>query len=263
MNNTTRFRLIAASAVALAAASTASAQAQEGPYIGLGAGVTFPNNSNNSGSFDTAVPATPDFGAIPAGTPLGWNTEFDNGYAINGQVGYAFDNGFRVELEGGYTRNGINRHSGLTVGGANIDNVDVAVLTRGTPSAANPTVGAVINDGEGRVSTIGVFGNVFYDIDTGSSFKPFLGAGIGYQWADIRYRPSGVDVADDSDGGFAYQLMGGASVVLSDRAEIFTQYTWRDRIDTAEVPLNLLPATLGVETGQSIVTAGVRIKLGR
>ena len=254
--------VIAAGAVA-AALFPAAASAKEGPYIGLSGGLVLPGDSNNSGAFDATVPATDDFGAIPAGTPLGWNTEFDNGYAINGQVGYAFNNGFRVELEGSYTRYDVDRHSGLTVGGANIDGVDVAVLTRGAPAATNPSVGAVFADGQGRVSNFGLFGNVFYDINTGSSFKPYVGAGIGYQWADIQYRPSGVDVADDNDGGFAYQLMAGASFAVSDNAEIFGQYTWRDRTDTAEVPLNLLPATLGVETGQSIISAGVRVKFGR
>ena len=148
------------------------------------------------------------------------------------------------------------------MGGANIDDVDVAVLTRSAPADGNPAVGAVIADGRGRVSNFGLFGNVFYDIDTGSSFKPYVGAGLGYQWADIRYNPSGVDVGDDSDGGLAYQLMAGASVALSDQAELFGQYAWRDRTDTAELPLNLVPATLGVETGQSVVSVGVRFRFG-
>jgi opacity protein-like surface antigen len=262
MNVTNKLGLIAAGMAALAA-FPAAASAKEGPYIGVSGGVTLPNDSANSGAFDTAVPATPDFAAIPADTTLGWQTEFDPGYAINGQIGYAFENGFRIELDAAFSRYDIDTHRGLTVGGANIDAVDVAVLTRGAPAAGNPTVGAVIADGQGRVSNFGLFGNVFYDFDTGSDFKPFVGAGIGYQWADIRFAPSGVDVADDSDGGFAYQLMAGASLALSERAEVFGQYTWRDRTDTANVPLNLLPATLGVETGQSIVSAGVRIKLGR
>jgi opacity protein-like surface antigen len=261
MNVTSKACLVAAGTATLAL-FPAAASAKEGPYVGLSAGAALPGDSNNSGAFDATVPATDDFGAIPAGTPLGWKTEFDTGYAIAGQVGYAFENGFRVELEGSYTRYGIDRHSGLTVGGTNIDGVDVAVLTRGAPSAANPTVGEVIDDGQGRVANFGLFGNVFYDINTGGSFKPYVGAGLGYQWADIDYQPSGVDVADDSDGGLAYQLMAGASFALSDNAEIFGQYTWRDRTDTAEVPLNLLPATLGVETGQSIVSAGVRFRFG-
>lgn len=253
-------RLIAAGAAAFLALP--SAALAEGPYVGVSGGISLPGDSRNSGQFDAAVPATPDFAEIPAGTALGWNTEFDNGYAVNGQVGYAFANGLRVELEGAFTRYGIQRHSGLTVGGTNIDAVDVAVLTRGAPSAANPTVGTVLDDGRGRVSNFGLFGNVFYDIETGSGFKPFVGAGIGYQWADVRYRPSGVDVADDSDGGFAYQLMAGASFAVGERAEIFGQYTWRDRTDTADIPLNLLPATIGVETGQSIVSGGVRFRFG-
>lgn len=262
MNVTNKLGLIAAGVASLAALP-AAASAKEGPYIGLSGGIALPNDSNNSGTFDSAVPATDDFGPIPANTPLGWRTEFDAGYAINGQVGYAFDNGFRIELEGAFSRYDVDTHRGLTVGGANIDGVDVAVLTRGAPAMGNPTVGAVIADGRGRVSNFGLFGNVFYDIDTGSDFKPFVGAGIGYQWADIRFIPSGVDVADANDGGFAYQLMAGASLALSDRAEVFGQYTWRDRTDTANVPLNLLPANLGVETGQSIISAGVRIKLGQ
>lgn len=262
MNVTSKVGLIAAGMASLAA-FPAAAHAKEGPYIGVSGGVALPNDSNNVGSFDATVPATPDFGAIPAGTPLAWQTEFDPGYAINGQVGYAFDNGFRIELEAAFSRYDVDSHRGLTVGGTNIDGLDVAVLTRGTPAAGNPTVGAVIADGRGHVSNFGLFGNVFYDIKTGSDFKPFVGAGIGYQWADIRFNPSGVDVADSSDGGLAYQLMGGASFALSDRAEVFGQYTWRDRTDTANVPLNLLPANLGVETGQSIISAGVRIKLGQ
>jgi opacity protein-like surface antigen len=260
MNIKSKIGLFAAGS---AAVFTLPAAAQaEGPYVGVSGGVSLPGDSNNAGAFDATVPATPDFGAIPADTSLGWKTEFDTGYAINGQVGYAFDNGFRVELEGSYTRYGIDRHSGLTVGGANIDGVDVAVLTRGTPGATNPTVGQVIDDGEGRVSNFGLFGNVFYDINTGSAFKPFVGAGLGYQWSDVVYRPSGVDVADDNDGGLAYQLMAGASVAVGPNAEIFGQYTWRDGTEAADVPLNLLPATLGVETGQSLVTAGVRFRFG-
>lgn len=261
MKNHSKLRLLAAGTAALVAFPTAALA--DGPYVGVSGGVSLPGDSRNSGTFDATVPATDDFGAIPADTTLGWETEFDTGYAINGQVGYAFDNGFRIEAEGSYTRYDVDTHTGLTVGGANIDGVDVAVLTRGEPSAANPTVGEVIADGQGRVSNFGLFGNVFYDINTGSGFKPYVGAGVGYQWADVQYRPSGVDVADANDGGFAYQLMAGASVELSESAELFGQYTYRDRTDTAEVPLNLVPATLGVETGQSIVSAGVRIKFGQ
>lgn len=234
----------------------------DGPYIGVSAGVALPEDSQNSGEFDVSVPETADFGSIPADTSVGWETEFDTGFALNAQFGYAFDNGFRVELEGAYSQYDVDTHSGLTVGGADIDGVDVAVLTRGVADAANPTVGAVIADGQGDVTNFGIFGNVFYDINTGSGFKPFVGAGVGYQWVDVEFEPSGVDIANEDDGVFAYQLMAGASYELSPSTELFGQYTYRDTTEDADIPLTLLPATLGVESSQSLITAGVRVKFG-
>lgn len=260
MNTRIKFAFAPLAAVPLVAFS--SPALADGPYVGVSGGISLPSDSSNSGEFEETVPATADFGEITTETPLEWNTEFDNGLAISGQVGYAFENGFRVELEGAYSQYDVDTHSGLTVGGTDIDAVDSAVLTRGVADPANPTVGAVIADGQGDVTNFGVFGNVFYDIQTGSAFKPYVGAGLGYQWVDVEFSPSGVDVADDDDGGFAYQLMAGASFELSDRAELFGQYTYRANTEDADIDLNLLPATLGVESEQSIVSAGVRFSFG-
>ncbi|MBD2842383.1 outer membrane protein [Erythrobacter rubeus] len=253
--------LLPAAAIAFFAAPTAALA--DGPYIGVSGGVALPEDSTNSGEFDVDVPATDDFGAIPAGTELGWETEFDTGFAISGQAGYAFDNGFRLELEAAYSEYDVDTHSGLTVGGANIDGADVAILTRGVPDAANPTVGTVIADGQGDVSNFGVFGNVYYDINTGSAFKPYIGAGIGYQWVDVDFSPSGVAIADDDDSAFSYQLMAGASFEVSPGFDVFGQYTYRDTTEDAEIPLTLLPATLDVESSQSILSLGVRFQLGQ
>ncbi|MEL6239051.1 MAG: outer membrane beta-barrel protein [Pseudomonadota bacterium] len=239
-----------------------SAQAHaEGPYVGLSGGLALPEDSQNEGQFDATVAATDDFDEIPAETPLGWTTEFDNGFAISGLAGYAFDNGLRIEAELSYTRYDVETHSGLTVGGANIDTVDVAVLTRGPADEGNPTVGEVIADGQGDVTNFGLFGNVYYDINTGSGFKPYLGAGLGFQAVDVEYVPSGVDVGDDDDTVLSYQLMAGASFDVSDKVALFGQYTYRAGFDEADIELNLLPATLGVESAQSIISAGVRVSL--
>lgn len=261
MKLTKKLCLIAAGTAAVAALPTAAMA--EGVYVGIGAGVSLPGDSKNRGEFNRAVPATPDFGAIPAGTPLSWNTDFDTGFALSGQAGYKFDNGFRLEVEGAYSRYDVASHAGLTVGGANIDGVNVAVLTRGPANPANPTVGAVIADGQGRVSNFGLFANVFYDIETGTAFKPYVGAGAGVNWVDVNYRPSGVQVGSGNEAGLAYQLMAGASVELSPRAELFGQYTYRANAERADIGLDLLPATLGVQNHQSILTAGLRVKFGK
>lgn len=260
MKSTIKLSLLAAGTAALAAIP--SAAMAEGPYIGIGAGVSLPVDSRNEGEFNANVPATPDFGAIPSGTSLAWNTGFDTGLALSGQVGYKFDNGFRLEVEGTYSRYDVTGHNGFEVGGANIDGADVAVLTRGTPAATNPTVGAFGATDTGRVNNFGLFANVFYDIETGTALKPYVGAGAGVQWVDVRYQPSDVRISDDTGSGLAYQLMAGATYELSSRAELFGQYAFRANAERADIDLGLLPATLGVESKQSVLTAGLRLKFG-
>ncbi|WP_379549495.1 outer membrane protein [Qipengyuania sp. DGS5-3] len=258
-----KYVAISGAAFALCMPSLALAQDDDsGPYIGLSGGLVLPGDSSNSGEFDADVPATEDFGEIPAETPLGWETDFDNGFAISGQAGYKLSNGFRVELQGDYNEYDVGTHTGLTVGETDIDASDVAILTRGAADDANPTVGAVIADGQGQVKNFGLFTNAFYDLNRGGTIQPYVGAGVGYQWTDVEFSPSGVDVADDDDGAFAYQLMAGASVAVSESFDLFAQYTYRDTFGDADIPLNLVPATLGVETQQSILSAGVRLKLG-
>ncbi len=231
-------------------------------YVGVSGGIAMPEDSANAGQFDADVPATADWGAIPSGTSLAWDTQLESGIAVSGHLGVKFDGGFRTELELAYAKGDVESHSNLAAGGAVIDSVDVAVLTRGAPDAGNPTVGQVIADGQGSVSTFGGFLNAYYDFNAGGSFQPYLGAGIGYQWVDVDFQPSGVPVADDSDSGFAWQAMAGASFAVSESFDLFAQYTYRDSFDRAEIPLDLLPATLGVESTQSIVTVGARFKLG-
>ncbi len=261
MKLTNKLCLLAAGSAALAAFPTAAMA--EGVYVGVGAGVSLPGDSNNRGAFDTTVPATRDFPAIPAGTALAWDTGFDTGLAVSGQIGYKFDNGFRLEVEGAYSRYDVAGHTGFAVGGANIDAANLAVLTRGAPAAANPTVGAFAATDTGRVSNFGLFANVFYDIETGTAFKPYVGAGAGVNWEDVRFQPSDVRIADGNQAGLAYQLMAGATYELSPRTELFGQYTYRANAERADIGLDLLPATLGVQNHQSILTAGLRVKFGK
>lgn len=240
----------------------AAAQAGE-TYIGASGGISLPANSENRGQFTADVPATPDFGAIPSGTSLGWNTGFDTGWTISGQVGHAFENGFRVEAELAYSRYNVAGHNNLTVGGANIDSADVAVLTRGTPATTNPTVGAVIADGQGNVSNFGGYINLLYDIRTGGRFFPYVGGGIGYQRVDITYQPSGVPVGSGDDSSLAWQGIAGGSLVLSNHVDMFVQYTYRATFRRNTIALSLLPADLGVQSKQSLVTVGFRYRFGQ
>lgn len=249
-------------ACAATAIAAISAPAFAQTYVGVSVGATLPENSKNKGEFTQTVPATADFPAIPAGTALGWTTEFDTGYDISAQIGHRFDGGLRVEGEFNYSRAGIDTHRALTVGGANIDSADVAVLTRGTPNAANPRVGAVLDSGIGKQENYGVFANVLYDFNSGGSFQPYVGGGIGAQRTKFDYRPSDVDVGQGSDTNFAWQLIAGATYKISPSFEVFGQYRYRNAGKTT-YGLDLLPADLTSQAKQSIFALGLRLPFGQ
>jgi opacity protein-like surface antigen len=230
-------------------------------YVGVSVGATLPQDSKNKGEFTATVPATAAFPAIPTGTELGWTTEFDTGYNISAQIGHRFSGGFRIEGEFNYNRSGIDTHKNLSVGGANIDALDSAVLTRGAAAATNPTVGTVIDSGIGSQKNYGIFANAYYDFNSGGSFQPYLGGGVGAQRAKFDYRPSNVDVGQGSDTNFAWQLMAGATYKIGPSMEIFGQYNYRDAGKTL-MKLDLLPADLNAESKQSIFSLGLRIPLG-
>jgi opacity protein-like surface antigen len=238
----------------------ASASAQT--YVGVSVGATLPEDSKNAGAFTAEVPATtvsPIYPAIPSGTPLAWTTEFDTGYNISGQIGHRFAGGFRIEGEFTYNRSGVKTHRGVTVGGGDIDAVDASVLTRG--ASVGSTVGTVVDSGIGKQQSYGAFANAYYDFNSGGSFQPYVGAGIGAQRVKFDYRPSDIDVGQGSDTNFAWQLMAGATYKIGPGLEIFGQYNYRDA-GTTKMELDLLPANLNAESKQSIISLGLRIPLG-
>jgi opacity protein-like surface antigen len=249
---------LAASAAAFALPMAAQAQT----YVGVSVGGTLPDDSKNKGEFTADVPATaaaPLYPAIPTGTELGWRTEFDTGYNISGQIGHRFAGGFRVEGEFNYNRAGVKRHRGVTVGGTDIDATDASVLTRG--ATVGSTVGTVVDSGIGKQQSYGVFLNGFYDFNSGGSFQPYVGGGIGGQKVKFDYRPSDIDVGQGSDTNFAWQLMAGATYKIGPGMEIFGQYNYRDAGST-KMELDLLPADLNAKSKQSIFSLGLRIPIG-
>jgi len=153
-----RNALLAAAFVAapLVAAGTAQAQARlEGVYIGLGAGINWLTDT------DIRSPGT---GTISS----------DVGFLGLGSVGYAFGNGFRLELEGNYRYNTVSAPGG-----------------RG-----------------GDLQTYGPMVNAFYDFDAGwGSVTPYIGAGVGYLWGTL----NGMGTSNSSDGAWAAQGILGAA----------------------------------------------------
>jgi opacity protein-like surface antigen len=150
------------------------------------------------------------------------NVSFDtrSGIGLNGFVGYKFSN-FRAEGELLYTSNSIfqGKISGKNAsGGSNYEQIEPVT---------------------GNISNFSVMLNGYYDIVTGSQFKPFVGVGIGFGSASItttqRVSPNFFTVPDSqlvaqtdsgSASGLAYQFKVGTAYAISDNTDLYLQYRY-------------------------------------
>ncbi len=251
------------SAILAASALTAPAFAQDW-YASASAGFNLQRDSSNSGAtgaFTTGngEPLIPFGTAIAAGTPYGWETEFDNGYALAGEAGIFYDNGFRSGVELVFSRAGVDTHRGVNVAGTVIDGVDAAVLT-GSPTQLGATVGQVVAGGDnGRISNTAIFGNLYYDFNRLGGISPYVGAGLGYSRVSVEYRPSGIDIIDGSKNKFAWQVKGGATLNVSETFGVFAEVAYRET-DSVTLGNRLFPGNLDIENKQTTVSIGGRLR---
>lgn len=235
----------------------------EGWYGAASAGFNFQGESDNAGTtgaFATGngAPALPTGTAIAAGTPYGWNTEFDTGYTLSGEFGRMFDNGFRASGEIVYSKADVDQHSGVTVGGTNIDGVDAAVIA-GSPTQLGASVGQVVADGRGDISNLGVFANVYYDFSGMGAITPYVGAGLGVSNVEVTYRPSDIGIIDDSETKFAYQIKAGAAYALTEQFDVFAEAAYR-ATDDVTFDNQLFPGDLSIENRQTTLSFGARYR---
>ncbi len=102
-------------------------------------------------------------------------------------LGWGFGNGLRAEVEGDYRYNGLDKITGS----------NNSASISGSEQKFGPMV------------------NVLYDFTTLSpSFVPYLGAGVGYQFADEAINIGGYTFSK-TEGSFAYQAIIGAAMPIS------------------------------------------------
>jgi outer membrane protein OmpA-like peptidoglycan-associated protein len=174
------------------AAPAAMAQPISGFYVGAGVGYNIVQNS------DLSISGVP---GVRSG-----RAEFEGGIVVLGSLGYGFGNGLRLELEGSYRSN----------------DVDKVVLGGVRASTAR-----------GRQETYGIMANVLFDIDLGLGFMyPYIGAGAGVgitEWNGVS--ANNVRLVDDSDTQFAYQGIVGASFPLGGGFAITAEYRFFATLD--------------------------------
>ncbi len=165
----------------------AGAQAAGGWYVSGGVGPAFLQDSSSTAT-DPSL-GTADF-----------DTEFDPGFGVHGAVGHSWD-GFRLEGEVSYRKN-------------DVDTLTVTSTTGAISSLNLDTLGSF--DADGDVSALGFMANAWYDFDTGSPWKPFIGGGVGTARISLNdISSSTISLADDEDQVFAYQAGAGIGYELT------------------------------------------------
>lgn len=146
----TLFATLMLAPVSLAYMGSADAQPVSGPYVSLGGGY---NIASAIKAKNLSLQGVHQAGAA--------NLIFKNGYGVNGAVGYGFNNGWRLEVEGDYIHNNVNKAKYL-----------------GTDYS-----------GDGHLGRYGGFVNGIFDFDVGLPWLyPYLGGGLGFQ--EVQYKDS-------------------------------------------------------------------------
>jgi opacity protein-like surface antigen len=145
---------------------------------------------------------------------------YDSGFVGSLAAGYDFANPVRLEIE-------LIRHK---------NDLDI--------TSYNNFYGTF---NEGDLKTRSFMLNGFYDVDTGSAWTPFVGAGMG--WSKLDINDPGFNTSD-SDDVFTYQLIGGVAYAFNDQWSVDAQYRFMGTsdatIDGADFNLNSNDLMLGL-----------------
>lgn len=220
----------------------ASAYAGDGPYVGIGGGLSMLNDNS------VTAPASDPFTALNA------TATTNDGFAVRGMAGYAFPSGFRVEAEIDYRRHNTGEMDVKSPGSLAITpalplfGIDRSAVRPGSPaleqalaaySGLSPQHREAFENGvvaaspitvNGNFSMLAFMANVDYDFDTGSRWVPYVGGGLGVATISIDTEDvDGNSFADDSDTVFAYQVGAGLGYEfpLEEGRSITVSLDWR------------------------------------
>ncbi|MEJ7777532.1 MAG: outer membrane beta-barrel protein [Sphingomicrobium sp.] len=185
-------------AVAAAAIATPAVAQDAGPYVGIEGGILFPKDTNVDADVNFVDPLFPD----TVNDNL-IEVDYKRGYDIDAIAGYDFG-AFRVEAELGYKR----------------AKVDELQLDQDFIDDFEDATGEIITDTDfdlnGRARVTSIMGNALADFGAGG-FRVYGGAGFG------RAR---IKLLGDKDSAWAYQLIAGVGVPISQNIEVGLKYRY-------------------------------------
>lgn len=184
-----------------AVAGPAAAGSGEGAYLAFGIGRALTEDARIQGERDGT-------GAIAR--PLDAMAHVDDGWTFTGALGWALADGLRAEGEIGYRANDIGSMHVLEPGSL------VALLPAGAPPAAAALLrGRQIIDG--KITSLTLMANLYYDLEMGGAVTPYIGGGIGLARLAVEARSAdGRLLVDDDDMVPAWKLGGGLGYRLAE-----------------------------------------------
>jgi opacity protein-like surface antigen len=181
-------RIMSSMIVGGALIGAAAAQAQDtGPNYGPYVSIAAGLNDPKSMDFALRNPTT--------AAPVGSTAHFDTGYNFNGAFGTKWTNGIRTELEVSYRKAGMDH------------------------------IGATAVDGSQK--TLGLMGNVLYDIDTLGRINFSVGGGVGVghsKWDNVR--AAGLPTFNDHDTNLQWQAIGEVGLPIGRQLALFADYRY-------------------------------------
>lgn len=108
--------------------------------------------------------------------------------------------------------------------------------------------------GNGRLKVFAGLANGYYDFDTGTKLKPFVGAGVGVG----QVKPDGGAIRDD-DTGLAYQLLTGVAYPITDKLSAQIGYRY---LGVNDVKIGSSAQAIRGDYHDQAVTVGLTYKFG-
>lgn len=173
--------IVAASVLATGVAT--AADTIPGYYLGIAGGVAQRGDTDLTGSgINTTV-------------------DFETGWVVRGNFGYAYSNGFRTELEGSYSASDVDSIKG----------------------AAN---------GSGDSDAYALMVNGLYDINLGWAVTPYVGVGVGAARVGADgASPVGGSSINDKSVDFAYQGIAGLAFPINEKLSLTADYRYIATLD--------------------------------
>ncbi|WP_136798794.1 outer membrane protein [Desulfosediminicola ganghwensis] len=181
---------------------------------------------------------------LPAGVPFSYVIGYDTGWSGLAAVGYEFEK-IRLEAEIGYQNNGL-------------DSLNVVAFGDGSDGPDVPD-GSIPLTGDLNLLTMMV--NGYYSFDNSSKFTPYISAGFGFAYVELKDLYAETMDEDQSklnfyDTVFAYQFGAGVEYGISEQLFLDLRYRY---FATSDIALDFGRSdTVDMEFASHNLYAGVR-----